>query len=309
MKTKIAVLGSLNYDCVAYGKRLPAKGETIIGHGNGFYFGGKGGNQAVQAARLGAEVYFIGRVGNDDIGEKMLTSLKKEGINTDYVVVDNESASGTCCIMVDDNGENSIMVAPNANLRVSRQDIDDAMSAIKQCDVLLTQLEVTIDAIEYAIIKAGKAGVKVVLDPAPACKLNREIYEYVDYITPNESEAQIITGLDLSGGGDDSLSKTAKRLLGLGVKNVLLTLGSKGVFFADNTKSLFVSPYKIDAADSTAAGDAFNGGFAVKLAQGADIVEAIKYGSAAGAVAATKKGAQTSLSTKDEIERFIINNS
>lgn len=302
---KIAVLGSLNYDCVVYGERLPKKGETVIGNGNGFFFGGKGGNQAVQAARLGAQVYFIGRVGKDDIGSKMISALKSEGINTDHIIMDECTSSGGTAIFVDENGDNAIMVAPNANQKVTKKDVDEAMPAIKECDIFIVQLEISIDAIEYAIEQASKAGVLVILNPAPALQISLGIFKYVDYLTPNESEAQVYSNILPDARVKGSLEKASQKLLDLGAKNVIITLGSNGAYFANKDKQFLVEAFKINAVDTTAAGDAFTAGFAYKLGAGESEEEAILFGNATGAVCASNKGAQTSLRNIAEISDFL----
>lgn len=304
-KPKIAVLGSLNYDCVVYGDRLPKKGETVIGNGNGFFFGGKGGNQAVQAARLGAQVYFIGRVGKDDIGSKMISALEIEGINTDHIIMDDSTSSGGTAIFVDENGDNAIMVAPNANLKVTKSDIDAAMPVIKECDIFISQVEISVDAIEYALEQVHKAGVMVILNPAPADRISSDVFKYVDYLTPNESEAQVLSGILPDTTDKNSCANASKKLLDLGAKNIIITLGSSGSYFANNETRFLVEAFKIDAVDTTAAGDAFNAGFAYKIAEGENIRDAILFANATGAVSASNKGAQSSLKYKPEIEDFL----
>ena len=305
---KIAILGSLNYDCVIYGKSLPHKGETVIGNSSGFFFGGKGANQAVQAARLGADVHFIGKVGKDDVGSKMIASLKKEGITTTHITVDDSTTSGTCAIFVDENGDNALMVAPNANLRVTKDDIDAAMSVIRKCDIFIAQLEVSIEAIEYAIMQAYKAGVTVILNPAPANKISADVFQFVDFLTPNETEAQFYADILPDAADKGTCIRAAEKLLSFGVEKVIITLGAAGSFYADNENHFLVKAFKVDAVDATAAGDAFNAGVAYKLGQGVNIKEAIVFGNAVGAVAASKKGAQSSLAKLDHIEMFIEKN-
>ncbi|MDC7232751.1 MAG: ribokinase [Spirochaetales bacterium] len=305
-KIKIVVLGSLLYDCVTYGPRLPRMGETIIGNKNGFFFGGKGANQAVQAARMGAEVYFIGRVGEDETGEKLIWNLDKNGINTDHVIKDKKVPTGTCCIHVDDRGDNAIMIAPLANLEISTQDIDKTISLMDNCDIFLTQLEVNIEATVYAIKKAHKAGLPIVLNPAPAIEIPEEIFPLIDFITPNETETEFFTGIMPAADNLDSCRKAADALLEKGVKNVLITLGKKGVYFKNSREEQLIPTFEdIKAVDTTAAGDAFNAAFTVTLAEGTAVPRALMYGNAAGSAAASQAGSQPSLAMRETIEKIM----
>ncbi len=307
IKVKIVVMGSLLYDCVTYGARLPRKGETIIGKANGFYSGGKGANQAVQAARLNADVVFIGRVGDDDIGETLIRKLIEDGIDTSNVAKDKKTATGTCCIHVDDRGDNAIMIAPLANLQVCEADVDRAEKQIKECNVFLTQLETNIEATQYAIKKAHQIGVPVILNPAPATKMNLNTFKYVDFVTPNETETEYFTGILPSGDNPKSCIMAAKEFLEMGVKNVIITLGAGGAFYANKEERYLVTPYEISATDATGSGDAFNAGVAVCLAEGKSVEEAIKYANATGAVTAMRAGSQASMEKRETIETFIRN--
>ena len=304
-KVKIAVLGSLIYDCTLWGPRLPKKGETVAGYRNGFAPGGKGANQAVQAAKLGADVYMIGKVGADASGEILLKSLKDNGVHTDFITVTENEGTGTCAIMVDDNGDNAIMTALQANMTITADEIREAVSRLGEFDVFLTQLETSMESIDYALREAKKAGIKVVLNSAPALDVPDEFFRGCDYVTPNETEAERYTGFLPAYDDKVSTKKAADVLLAKGAKNVAFTLGSQGSYFTDGTKEIYMPSYKITAVDPTAAGDAYNAAFVCKIAAGADVETAMKYANAAGAIAASKAGAQPSLGTKEEMEAFL----
>lgn len=301
-KVKILVLGSLLYDCVTWGDYLPRKGETVIGYRNGFFTGGKGANQAVQAARMGADVYMIGRVGKDHLGEILISALRKEGINTKHITEDPKSSTGTCCIHVDKNGDNAIMIVPQANLEISKKDIDIAMQDIQDNDIFLTQLEVNIEATIYAIRKAKDKGKLVVFNPAPAHIIPSDIFMYTDYVSFNQTETEFFCGilpLDAK-----TCVEAAKKLLKMGLENIIITLGSQGVFYSKKNISYILPAYNALTVDTTAAGDAFNAAFTTVLGEGMSIDEALLFGNAAGAIATTKHGAQSSLGYRNEIENM-----
>lgn len=304
-KVKIAVLGSLIYDCTLWGPRLPKKGETVAGYRNGFAPGGKGANQAVQAAKLGADVYMIGKVGADSSGEILLKSLQDNGVHTDFITVTENEGTGTCAIMVDDNGDNAIMTALQANMTITPAEIQEAVSRLGEFDVFLTQLETSLDSIDYALREAKKAGIRVVLNSAPAIDIPDEFFRGVDYVTPNETEAERYTGFLPAFDDKVNTKKAADALLARGAKNVAFTLGSQGSYFTDGTKEVYMPSYKITAVDPTAAGDAYNAAFVCKIAEGADVETAMKFANAAGAIAASKAGAQPSLGTKAELDAFL----
>jgi len=304
-KIRIAVLGSLIYDCTLWGPRLPKKGETIAGYRNGFATGGKGANQAVQAAKLGAEVYMIGKVGADNPGRILLDSLAGYGVNTDYVKVTENEGTGTCAIMVDDNGDNLIMTALQANMSITPEEIEEAISHLGEFDVFLTQLETSMESIDYALKAAKKEDVKVILNPAPALKIPDEFFKGCDYVTPNETETERFTGWLPSFDDREATKKAADALLSRGAKNAVFTLGSQGSYCTDGKNELYVPSYKINAVDSTAAGDAFNAAFVCKIAAGADPETAMKYANAAGAIAASRSGAQPSLGNSAELDAFL----
>jgi len=303
MRAKIAVVGSLNIDLVVCTPHMPVPGETVIGGDFRTIPGGKGANQAVAAARLGAEVAMIGRVGDDDFGRAQLRNLGELGIDATHVIVDPEAATGIALITLDASGQNSIVLASGANMRLTKEDINTARGIILQSDVLVLQLESPLAAVAYAIDMAHAKGVEVILNPAPAQPLAKETLAKVDYLIPNESETALLTGIEVA--DMDSAKVAAERLRGEGVGVVILTLGDRGAFLVSATESVHIPGYEVAVVDTTAAGDAFVGGFAVALAQGQNLAQAVRYANAAGALAVTRLGAQPSLPTRREVEEFM----
>lgn len=301
MAARVAVVGSLNMDLIARAPRIPRPGETILG--GDFYTapGGKGANQAVAAARLGAQVSMVGRVGSDAFAQNLHASLAAAGVDHRHVIQDAQAATGVALIVVDEGGQNSIVVAPGANARLSPADVDAARAAIAAADVLLLQLESPLEAVACAAELAHAHGVTVVLNPAPACELPAELLTLVDVLVPNESETAILTGLPVG----DQVEAQATALLELGVGAALLTLGKRGAFLARPEGIEHVPAFRVTPVDTTAAGDAFVGGFAAALAEGRPPVEAVRWGCAAGALATTKLGAQPSLPTRQEVEELL----
>ena len=299
---EIVVVGSSNTDMVVRVPHLPAPGETVLGGSFLMAAGGKGANQAVAAARLGAQVKLVARVGQDVFGEAALLGLEREGIDTQHISVDLETASGVALITVDDTGENSIAVAPGANRRLSPTDVQRAQAAILDADVLLLQLEVPLETVQMAAELAHQAGVRVILNPAPApgSPLPPALLVCVDVLTPNEKEAGDLTG------APDSLGQAARRLLDMGVEAVVITLGARGALIATPEGQQTVPGFPVEAVDTTAAGDAFNGGLAAALAEGRPLAEAVRFANACGALAATRLGAQPSLPTAEEVDVFLV---
>lgn len=298
---KIAVVGSSNTDMVVRVPHIPAPGETVLGGEFVMAPGGKGANQAVAAARLGAKVTLVARVGPDVFGERALAGFHQEGIITRYVTVDREAASGVALIFVDAAGENRIAVAPGANACLSPDDVQQAREAIEKADVLLLQLEVPTETVLAAAAVAHQAGVRVILNPAPAPPnlLPAELLARVDILTPNESEAGLLTGTQVSA------EVAARRLAGQGVGAVIVTLGARGALIVTLDAQRLVPGFSVNAVDTTAAGDAFNGGLAVALAEGRPLAAAVRFANACGALATTRLGAQPSLPTVDEVEAFL----
>jgi ribokinase len=302
-KKKIVVIGSSNTDMVIRTPRIPRPGETVLG---GEFFmapGGKGANQAVAAARAGGEVHFIARVGDDVFGQQSLVGFVSDGIHVDLIVRDKDAPSGVALIIVGPDGENCIAVASGSNSRLGVADVRLAKPVITSADIILMQLESPLETVREAAEIAASAGVPVVLNPAPARALGDDLLKRVAYLTPNETEAEILTGITLIKKSD--LAKAADALLAKGIKAVLITLGSKGVYVATREKKEVMPAFKVIPVDTTAAGDAFNGGLAVALAEGRPLLEAARFANAAAALATTKMGAQPSLAGRDDIEKLL----
>jgi len=300
---KIVVVGSTNVDMVVQAQRIPRPGETVLGGEFTLTDGGKGANQAVAAARLGADVTFIARVGNDAFGERALRQFAGEGIRTEHLIRDPEAAHGVALILVDAGGENAIAVAPGANARLSPDDVQRAEAAVAACDLVLLQLEVPLPAVERAISLAKKHGKRVVLNPAPYTALPDSMLSQVDLLTPNETEAEMLLG-----GGEAGLSGvagTAEELIRRGVGTVILTLGKEGVFVVTPDEQFHVAGRKVEVVDTTAAGDAFSGALAVAVAEGQPFRQAVRFAIAASALSVTRLGAQASLPTRDEVEALL----
>ncbi len=300
----IIVFGSINMDLVVKTPRLPIAGETLRGQDFFTAPGGKGANQAVAVARLGISTQMVGRVGGDSFGIELVNSLQASGVQTDDVLVDGDVSSGVALIAVDVNGENQIIIVPGANGRVNETDVSRLVNILPKATALLLQLEIPIDAVLSAAKAAHKAGVTVILDPAPATTdLPSELYPLIDIITPNEVEASQLVGFSVD--GEDSAMLAAQKLRDRGVKNAIIKLGAQGVVWATATEMSFVPAFPIQAVDTVAAGDAFNGGLAAGLASSLPFLEAVVWGSAAGAMAAMKSGAQPSLPYREEFEKFL----
>lgn len=304
MPAHVVVVGSLNMDLVVRAPRIPAPGETIIGGEFRTAPGGKGANQAVAAARLGARVAMVGRVGEDDFADQLLGGLDADHVNHQGVARDSGSPTGVALIVVDDGGQNSIVVAPGANMRVSPGDVDAAEQTIAAADVLLLQLEIPLDAVQHAAEVAHDHGVTVVLNPAPARDLPAGLLSRVDVLIPNESETGLLTGLPVGSGAE--LRDAAGALLEQGVSTAILTLGARGALLATGSGLESIPAFRVQAVDTTAAGDAFAGGFAVALAEGKPLAEAVRWGNAAGALATTRLGAQPSLPRRGELEELLV---
>lgn len=302
-KPKIVVVGSSNMDLVVKSPRIPAVGETVLGEDFIMTPGGKGANQAVAAAKLGAEVYLVARLGQDVFAQQSLSNFEKEGVHTEYIVRTAEAPSGVALITVDRAGDNVIVVAPGANQKLSAQDVQEAQTAIVSSGALVAQLEVPLETVECAARLAHGSGVPFVLNPAPAQRLDTELLAMVDVLTPNETEAEILTGVEVT--DEDSARSAACELLERGVKAVILTMGARGFLLSDGRKTEFVPAIKVNAVDATAAGDAFTGALAVGLAQGQALFDAALFANYVAALSVTKMGAQSSMPTRREVESFI----
>ena len=309
--SEILVAGSLNADLVVRTPRFPEPGETISGEDLHVIPGGKGANQAVAAARHGANVRMLGRVGNDSFGDFLLDNLRANQVDFGYVQRD-QASTGTAIIIVDANGQNSIVLSAGANGNVSPADMKHESFSDRK--LLLLQLEIPIPAVLTAAQRARENGLRVILNPAPARQLPEELIVLIDYLIPNETELSLLTDMDVT--DRPSAERAAISLLERGVKNVIVTLGSRGALLVTGELVAHVDTFKVDVVDTTAAGDAFIGGFAYKLLESASLLaatqtratalqSAVRYACACGALATTKFGAQPSLPTKEEVERFI----
>jgi len=302
----IIVFGSINIDLVATAPRLPVAGETLLGRDFFQTPGGKGANQAVALARLGVPTQMVGRVGGDSFGAELVNNLKASGVQTDNVFVDETVNSGVATIAVNDAGENQIIIIPGANGRVNQSDVERLSPLLPGATTLLLQFEIPMSTVIAAASSARQAGVRVILDPAPAqMDVPAELYPLVDIITPNEVEAGQLVGFPVF--GEESAKKAATVLLQRGVKCAIVKLGAKGVFCATPEETFFVPAFPVQAVDTVAAGDAFNGGLVAALFEGHSIRQAVVWGAAAGAMAATKPGAQPSLPDRLTFNAFLKN--
>jgi ribokinase len=300
---RIVVVGSSNTDMIIKLDRIPRPGETLLGGEFVTAAGGKGANQAVSSARAGGAVTFIARVGTDVFGDQAVAGFEGDGIEVTYVFRDARSPSGVALIFVARNGENSIAVASGANGRLSPGDIKRAKSAFAGAKVLVLQLETPLETVEAAARLAGKAGVLVILNPAPACALPDRLLEMVSILTPNETEAELLTGVKVI--DEESAAEAAKRLRARGVRQVVITRGAAGAFLANEEQQVAVPGFKVKPVDATAAGDTFNGALAVALTEGQPMEVAVRFANAAAAISVTRLGAQPSIPTRREIERFL----
>jgi ribokinase len=302
LRKDIVVLGSLNVDFVVRTAARPKAGETVSGSEFRIYPGGKGANQAVAAARLGAEVTLVAKVGQDMFGDQAVDNYRREGIRTDCILRDPQHATGVALILVDGRGENLISVASGANHALTPEEITEAADRIRTADALMLQLEIPMETVCEAARLAADAGVPVILDPAPAAPLPDGLLQHVTYLTPNESEAEGLTGIRVT--DEASAERAARKLLAAGARNVIVTLGAKGALLVTPERSLLVPSQPIQAVDTTAAGDAFNGGLAWALGRGLKLDEAIHWACLTGGLSAMRLGAQPSLPTREALDRF-----
>jgi ribokinase len=299
----IIVFGSINLDLVTRTHRLPKPGETLAGISFVTASGGKGANQAVSAAKLGMTTWMIGRVGGDRFGQELLESLQQSGVKCDRILIDESTTSGIATIAVENSGENTIIIVPGANDRVNESDCDRLTDLLPDAAALLLQLEIPLPAVLTAAKKAQNAGVPVILDPAPARELPPELYSLIDIITPNETELSILTGIAVR--DIETARKAITELQKRGVRTAIAKLGAKGVLCARGEAEFFVPAFAVEAVDTVAAGDAFNGALAVAISQGLPLSEALVWGAAAGALTVTKPGAQSALPSRLTFEDFL----
>lgn len=301
---KIVVVGSCNTDMVIKADRLPVPGETILG---GTFFmnpGGKGANQAVAASRMGGNVTLISKTGNDVFGKQSVMLYAAENIKTDYIFSDGRHPSGVALITVDSSGENCIVVASGANAFLSPADINTARAEIESSDLILMQLEIPIETVEYVAEMANEKGIKVILNPAPARALSDKLLKNLYIIIPNKNEAEILSGIKVS---DFASAKNAAKIISAkGVDIVVITLGAQGALIKENDEYHFVEAFKVDAVDTTAAGDTFCGSVCVGLAEGRSILDAVQLAARAAALTVTRMGAQTSIPFRSELSSLDV---
>ena len=301
-ESNILVIGSSNTDMVICTGHLPLPGETVIG---GTFFmnpGGKGANQAVTVARLGGRVSFICKTGSDIFGHQANQLFNEEGIDTSYVFSDTKNPSGVALITVDTDAENCIVVAPGANAHLTPNDLKRSAEAVEAADIILLQLEIPMQTVEAAAMMAYRLGKKVVLNPAPASKLSAGLLETLYAITPNETEAEAISGIRIT--DERTAEEAARKIASMGVCNVIITLGAKGALVFDGAHCEIVPAYKTQAVDTTAAGDVFNGALVVALSEGRTLPEAVRFACKSSAISVTRVGAQNSVPYRTEVDVF-----
>ncbi len=304
MGIPIYVVGSSNTDMVVKADKLPSPGETVIGGSFLMNPGGKGANQAVTASRLGGNVTFVASIGNDIFGRQAMQQFQREKINTTFITTDKDHPSGVALINVDAKGENSIAVAPGANAQLSIIKVEQALKSISDHGILLLQLEIPLDTVEYAVEQGYKNNLKVILNPAPANSLSEEVFKHIFVITPNESEAELLTGIRVT--NLESAEEAAAVLHKKGVRNVVITLGAKGAYLSnDVTKQMIPAP-PVTAVDTTAAGDCFNGALAVALSENKSLDAAVAFACKAASISVTRMGAQSSLPYRKELDELSL---
>jgi len=295
----IVVIGSSNTDMVIKCEHLPAPGETILGENFFMNAGGKGANQAVAAARLNGDVCFIAKVGNDVFGTQAIELFNKEHIKTEYIFIDDTNPSGVALITVDEKGENCIAVAQGANGNLSVNDIKNAEQVLQDADIILVQLEIPIETIEYIAALAKQHNKKLILNPAPACILRDDLLSKISIITPNEKEASMLSGIEIT--NIETAKQAAQVLSGKGIATVIITLGEEGALLYENDEFNLIPTNKVNAVDTTAAGDVFNGAIAVAISEQKNIKDAVRFANIAASISVTRLGAQASAPHREEI--------
>jgi ribokinase len=297
---KVLVIGSLNMDLITMSARHPKLGETIIGKKFFEVPGGKGGNQAVAIGKLGGEVTMFGCVGDDGYGKNLISGLEDSNVGTSNIKLGKKN-TGIATIVVDDNADNTIIVVPGANYELTKEDVDENIDLVKNADIVLLQLEIPLPVVEYILEKAKEFNKITILNPAPAVKLSKELIKNIDYLVPNETELELISGMPVT--TEEEIMNAGKELMAQGVKNLIITMGKSGSMFISESQNFKVGIHKVKAVDPTAAGDSFIGGVIRMLAEDKDIKEAMEFGAKVGAITVTKEGAQSSLPTWDEVEK------
>jgi ribokinase len=300
----LVVVGSANIDMVVSTSRFPIAGETILGKSFHMFPGGKGANQAVCAAKLGGEVQFIGRMGDDIFRDRLFESMHKDGVDLLEVLIDRETSTGIALIMVDDEGRNEIVVVPGSNMNLSPRDIDSKADVISAARVVLMQLEIPLETVIHTAKNAKKNAAAIILNPAPARELPERLFSLVDYLTPNESEAEMLTGIRVT--SIESAGKAARSLMDRGVSNVIVTLGEKGSLFVNDRCEKHFPAVSVKPVDTTAAGDAFNGAFALSIVKGMEIDDGVRFATTVAALSVTRMGAQSSMPTPEELHSFLV---
>jgi len=296
---KIIVVGSTNMDMVVKTSYIPEPGETVLG---GTFFmnpGGKGANQAVAGARLGGDVIFVSKMGNDVFGKQAFRLYDEEGIDTGFIVSDDELPSGVALITVDDNGQNSIVVAPGANAALGAAEVERALRNISNKHIVLLQLEIPMETVHFVVRHAAEKGALVILNPAPAASLSPDLLQFVDLITPNETEASILSGIKVT--NLETAKQAAQIIRNLGVKNVVVTMGELGALLLEDKIFYEVGTPSVQPVDTTAAGDVFNGALAVALSEGKNLEAAVSFACIAASISVTKMGAQSSIPYRNEL--------
>ena len=296
---KICIIGSIGYDLTTYMYQFPKAGETIVGKKFIQNPGGKGDNQVIAAARMGADTTFIGAVGDDNYGELLKKNLESNNVKTHLKIVPNMS-SQIATILIDESGENRIVIVPGANNFVDKKEIDDNFNIIKECDIILMQLEIPMETVEYVVNKCYELNKIIILNPAPGAELSLNIIKKCTYLTPNENEIGLITKMPYD--TIDNIKLAAKSLIDKGAQNVLVTLGEKGAYLKNDKEDIIIPTLKVKAIDTTGAGDCFNGVFAAYLALGKSVIEAIKYANCASSISVTRSGTVPSLPYKKEVD-------
>ena len=305
MQKRLVILGSINADHIIQVPRFAKAGETLLGSGYKIAYGGKGANQAVAAARLGANIDFIGCIGDDGIGQTMKEAFQQDGVNVSGITKIAQSMTGIAMIQVADDGENSIVLAAGANVKLDKNVVVQSATVIEQADALLMQLEIPMESVLTAAKLAKQSQTKVVLNPAPAQILPDELLQQLDMITPNETEAELLTGVKVNDA--ESAARSAKVFHSKGIHTVLITLGSKGVYFSENGQGQIIPGFRVRATDTTAAGDTFNGALLAALLENQTMSQAIRFAQAAAAISVTRAGAQPSIPYREEVEKFLVN--
>lgn len=302
-KQGVLVIGSSNLDLVVTAKRFPKPGETIFGKKFEMFPGGKGANQAVCAARLGCKTTFIGKMGNDDFREKLSSILIEAGVDIKNLLVDSNEHTGTALITVDETGQNQIIVISGSNMKLSPKDIERKSALFSDAAVVLAQLEIPIETVVQAAELARQNHALFILNPAPAASLPDRLFPLIDFITPNENELELLSGIKIV--DDSSIKRASEKLIQKGVRNIIVTLGKRGAMLVNHTCAKLFPVSKVKVVDSTAAGDAFNGAFASSISEGHSIEESIEFANKIASISVTRMGAQSSMPYLNEIKDLL----